>query len=484
FDSPFSDAVKYAQLKGFALSPDGWRDLWRSAHAHAFTVARVTTMDVVQVIKGYVDQALADGTTVRQFQKDLIPCLRQAGWWAESEEQAKITLPGGEVRKRLTMSRLGTIYDTNINVATAVGRWKQFQDTATTRPYVEYDGVDDGRTRPAHRALHGKVFRLDDPGLATIAPPNGFRCRCFLSSLTDREVQARGLKIDDAGKYAGAPDDGWDFNPGAAGFEAWKPYLPKYSPELAQEYQTHKISLWEQAKERLGIGRQPKPETIDNEPKTTSVIKSATPTEMESKAISPRIAAKIKKLEEKIKQQYNLSEVNLGNNPYIAEYISSNWPKAARMGYDLPQKLIVRTWLQAFGQISDALAKYDNHDDAILINPMYDWLNIYLNLANYYKKNNLSTTNPAHVLIHELAHKRHFDELGLDRFNQVKQMMPTNDERMKLANHAGNIAALSSLEAVAEIHTGIMCGKRYPQEIMSIYQKFLGPTFPRPRGTI
>lgn len=39
-------------------------------------------------------------------------------------------------------------------------------------------GTPDDRVRPAHRALHGKIFRLDDPGAPV--PPLDFGCRCAM----------------------------------------------------------------------------------------------------------------------------------------------------------------------------------------------------------------------------------------------------------------------------------------------------------------
>ncbi|MBF0531036.1 MAG: minor capsid protein, partial [Deltaproteobacteria bacterium] len=445
FDSPFSDAVKYAQLKGFALSPDSWRDLWQKSHAHAFTVARVTAMDVVRDIKGYVDQALAQGTTLRQFQKDLKPRLQEAGWWAEPGEKPAITLPDGEVRKRLTMSRLGTIYDTNINVATAVGRWKQFQDTATTRPYVEYDGVDDGRTRPAHRALHSKVFRLDDPGLAMIAPPNGFRCRCFLSSLTDREVQARGLKVEDASKYAGAPDEGWDYNPGAAGFESWKPELTKYDPELVGQYEA-------------GID-------VPNTP--------APP--VKSSPISPELSAKIKTLEKQIVDKLGVKNVDFADNYPIAKYVKDTIVDAVNRGFELPANIIVSD-IQ-FKSHQSWPAAYRNSDDTLIFNPNNRiWRDIRGETEQCHDQNLFSTGRYEHIIWHELAHKKQNSLIG--PLGQLAKQGLTQEERDILRAEISRYAAVDPVEAVAEILTGMMSGKIYSPEIMDIYKKYQGPKWP------
>lgn len=74
------------------------------------------------------------------------------------------------------------------------GRQKQFDAEAARAPFVQYLAVRDSRTRPAHAALHGKVFRLDDPAWSVIGPSNGWNCRCRARNLSQRELDARGLK--------------------------------------------------------------------------------------------------------------------------------------------------------------------------------------------------------------------------------------------------------------------------------------------------
>ena len=59
--------------------------------------------------------------------------------------------------------------------------------------------VLDESTRVEHRALHGKIFRYDDPFWAMFYPPNGWGCRCYVRSLTPDEIKKRGLTIDKSG---------------------------------------------------------------------------------------------------------------------------------------------------------------------------------------------------------------------------------------------------------------------------------------------
>lgn len=239
------EAVEYLAGKGNVLAWD-YTDVWREANAHAFTVAKATSLDVLQAIRSEVAKAVGPGQTFESFKIRLRPRLEELGWWGPKEaldiDTGEITQPQlGSVR------RLRTIYQTNVQTAYMAGRYKRYVDNVVARPYWRYVAIMDGRTRPAHAALHGKVFRWDDPIWAILWPPNGWGCRCRVVALTEAEFLALGVPLeDDRGRivekevpinrdgdtvkvqglrYTGAdgkegvffPDPGWDYNPG----ESW-----------------------------------------------------------------------------------------------------------------------------------------------------------------------------------------------------------------------------------------------------------------------
>ncbi len=238
------DAARFFAAKGEALSWD-YTDVWREANAHAFTVAKATSLDVLRTIRAEVDKAIGVGQTLESFKKALRPRLEELGWWGQQEVLDADT---GEVTKAQLGStrRLRTIYQTNVQTSYMAGRYKRLVDNADDRPYWRYVAIMDGRTRPEHAALNGKVWRWDDPIWQVIWPPNGWGCRCRVVALTQAEfdklgvalengrdaivelqvpigrdgqtVTVQGVRFKDAAgrDKVFRPDPGWDYNPGAA----------------------------------------------------------------------------------------------------------------------------------------------------------------------------------------------------------------------------------------------------------------------------
>lgn len=185
-------AVAYLKSKGYAITWN-WQEMLDQAHDQAFTVAKAMRLDLLSDIRGALETALQDGQTLKQFITALQPTLESQGWWGQ---QVIVDSQGvGELVQLGSPRRLKTIYQTNLQSAYMAGRKANMEETTDTHPYWMYIAILDGKTRPSHRALHGQVFRHDDPIWAAIFPPNGFNCRCRVVALTEAAVKRRGLKI-------------------------------------------------------------------------------------------------------------------------------------------------------------------------------------------------------------------------------------------------------------------------------------------------
>lgn len=184
-------AADYLLEKDLQLTGPYW-ELDGPAHSRVFTVANLAKLDVLADIKAVVQEAIDTGETERWFRQQLEGTLRKKGWWGPLVQVDPVTLEARIIQAG-SRRRLQTIYRTNLQSAYMAGRHAQALEQADRAPWAQYLAVRDSRTRPAHAALHGKVFRIDSPEWSVISPPNGYNCRCRARYMSDRELAQRGL---------------------------------------------------------------------------------------------------------------------------------------------------------------------------------------------------------------------------------------------------------------------------------------------------
>ena len=189
-------AVDYLKSKGYKITWN-WQEQLDAAHAKAFTVAKVTKLDVLETLRQATEDAVQSGMSERDFIKQLEPKLRALGWWGKQEMTddlgRKTVVQLGSPR------RLRTILRTNKITAYHAGRYAEQIANSDEQPYWQYVAVQDSRTRPSHMALHGKVYRFDDPIWDTLYPPNGWGCRCRVRALSDFQLNNLRLSVDESG---------------------------------------------------------------------------------------------------------------------------------------------------------------------------------------------------------------------------------------------------------------------------------------------
>ncbi|MGF7488534.1 phage minor head protein [Pasteurella bettyae] len=181
-------AVDYLKSKGVNVTWN-WHEQLEAAHARAFTVAKATKAEVLDTIRWATEQAIANGTSEREYIKNLEPMLKELGWWGKAMDENGNTVQLGSPR------RLRTILRTNKSTAYHAARYAQQMENVDEQPYWRYVAVKDSRTRTSHLALHGKIYRADDPIWQTMYPPNDWGCRCRVEALSEYAVQNRGYTI-------------------------------------------------------------------------------------------------------------------------------------------------------------------------------------------------------------------------------------------------------------------------------------------------
>jgi SPP1 gp7 family putative phage head morphogenesis protein len=186
-------AIEYFESKGYVIGFN-WHDVEDSAQATGFTVAGILKQDVLADVQNGLADALKNGKTLAQFQAELMPTLERKGWIGKGLKADPQT---GELEgKKLLPYRMETIFRTNMQSSYAAGRYQRMMENVAFRPFWEYDAIMDNLTRPAHAALNKRVFRYDDPIWDVIFPPNGYRCRCNVRALNQRELDKHAIGLE------------------------------------------------------------------------------------------------------------------------------------------------------------------------------------------------------------------------------------------------------------------------------------------------
>lgn len=156
------------------LSEQAWRALSEAARKRAFMVAGLAQEALVAQVQAALEAALRDGSTLEDFTAQVGASLETA-WLGPT-------------------ARIETIFRTNIMSAYNAGRYAQANDpdTLATRPFWRFVATLDSRTAPQCRAAHGVILPADHPWWQAHYPPMHHRCRCFVQTLTPRQVERLG----------------------------------------------------------------------------------------------------------------------------------------------------------------------------------------------------------------------------------------------------------------------------------------------------
>ena len=141
----------------------------------------------------------------------------------EAQEKIRQVASGSPdeiARQLMRRTRAKQILETQRQMARGVAEWQSWQENKDDFPYIIYHANNDGWVRPSHKALDGKVFRVDDPFLQTHMPGEwDYNCRCWGEQVTkkrgEREAQKTG-GIQAPGQATYDAESGFMFNPANA----------------------------------------------------------------------------------------------------------------------------------------------------------------------------------------------------------------------------------------------------------------------------
>lgn len=215
FKLPPKKALDFLKKKGKnIITTETWNSIEARAHAQAFTVAGIMNADIVQEVFDYVQRAKSEGWSFRTFQKNvasggLMKRMQDAGWTGKSA------------------SRLKVIYDTNMKIAAAKGKFEGMKLISDIKPYWVYKQVERNTKRHNHSLFHNKKFRHDDPIWATIFPPSAFGCACYVTAT------AESSGVENGADYTDRLKDSKDYN--LKPLNQFEPDMNKYSVKIRQQ---------------------------------------------------------------------------------------------------------------------------------------------------------------------------------------------------------------------------------------------------------
>lgn len=246
----FQAAVEFLKQKK-SVSKEEFLKMDEASRAKAFMVSGYTKAEVLDSFLQALTEAVELGSTKEEFQKKMNAFLEEKGYEGVNPFKADV------------------IFRTNLQTAYNAGHYKSMTDDTAVklRPFWQYRTAADGNVREEHAQMHGKVYRADDPIWDVWYPPNGFRCRCSVVSLSERQVKERGLTVEtkpprkvdwETGEILESrPDKGFATNPAK---QVWEPDLTVLSTPVRKVFEKRKRKMPQILKNatdgRMGAGKE------------------------------------------------------------------------------------------------------------------------------------------------------------------------------------------------------------------------------------
>lgn len=208
FNNPPLDNIAFLMSKKGELHFD-YDEIKFEAHQRAFTVAKVTQIDLLSDIQTSLENAFVEGQSYQSWVKELKPTLQKHGWFGKSVE---VINPKTNEKKSIEVgaSRLKKIFYTNTRTAYAQSRARAQEQSSDE--YLRYVAILDSRTRHTHAALHGLILKKKDPFWEKNYPPNGWNCRCRVDSYSKDDLDEFGFKESSPAQKLNIAEKDWDYD--------------------------------------------------------------------------------------------------------------------------------------------------------------------------------------------------------------------------------------------------------------------------------
>lgn len=209
FNNPPLENIAFLMSKKPELHFD-YDEIKFEAHQRAFTIAKITQIDLLSDIQTSLENAFVDGQSFEKWKKELKPTLQKHGWLGKVVVQNPDTKEQKEIF--VGASRLKKIFYTNARTAYAQSEARAGYKLPLSE-YIRYVAILDNRTRHTHAQMHGKIAHRKDKFWEKNYPPNGWNCRCAVEFISKDEMIEQGFKeMSEIEKTLSFAEKDWDYD--------------------------------------------------------------------------------------------------------------------------------------------------------------------------------------------------------------------------------------------------------------------------------
>ena len=193
------------------------------------------------------------------------------------------------------------------------------------------------------------------------------------------------------------------------------------------------------------------------------------------------VARTVREAQNIAKLQFGVT-ADYGNNLSLANHINAGLRAAKEVGMKMPANILFNPtkvkdiFGNDAGDVPAAFLEPKNSpsgETTILVNDTNSyWLDPKGSAIKDYETYISSTDNEHHAFLHEMAHLEHYSTN--EALYRNKATFTDANLIKRVSSEVSERASYDSRELVAEIKLGLQSGKKYPNDLMELYNKFGG----------